>query len=98
MFKLAPNALPRRCTMATTAEPAGPITATETDTKQTRVRYFMLFMLFALTVVNYADRSTPLDHRNRSRQRPRARCGRDGLCVLRLQLDLCHWADPRRVA
>ena len=44
--------------MATTAGPAGPITATETDTKQTRVRYFMLFMLFALTVVNYADRST----------------------------------------
>lgn len=28
------------------------------DAKRTRVRYFMLFMLFALTVVNYADRST----------------------------------------
>ena len=32
--------------------------STRAETAPTRVRYVMLFMLFALTVVNYADRST----------------------------------------
>ena len=28
------------------------------ETKQTRVRYLILFMLFVVTTINYADRAT----------------------------------------
>lgn len=72
------------------------LTSTSGAKKRSRVRIVILLLLSVGTMINYLDR-TILGYCSATvKQRNPYRSGDDGHHLLRLRLDLCAGADPRR--